>query len=99
MELLEERIKRIVRDCINEAMADKLAEQAKIAAKAYIDELPITYGWEYVPKEKGIEQPQLPLPILFIEMCRSITNGVLVIIVIILTARNYHYTDKNDKHS
>ena len=59
MELLEELIKRIVRDCINEAMANKLAEQAKTAAKAYIDELPLAYVWEYVPKEKGIEQTQL----------------------------------------
>jgi hypothetical protein len=43
--------------------------------------------------------PQLPLPILLIEIRRTTGNGILVVIVIILTARNYHYTDKNDKHS
>ena len=64
MNILEERIKRIVRECINELVErdntfEKLAKQAKTAAKAYIDGLPITYGWEYVPKEKGIELPQL----------------------------------------
>ena len=64
MNILEERIKRIVRECINELVerdntAEKLTRQAKTAAKAYIDELPITYGWDYVPKEKGIEQTQL----------------------------------------
>lgn len=64
MNILDERIKRIVRECINELVerdnnSEKLAKQAKTAAKAYIDELPITYGWDYVPKEKGIEQTQL----------------------------------------
>ncbi len=64
MNILEERIKRIVRDCINELVerdnnSEKLAKQAKSVAKTYIDGLPITYGWEYIPKEKGIEQPQL----------------------------------------
>ena len=64
MNIIEERIKRIVRECINELIernntAEKLAKQAKSVAKTYIDGLPITYGWEYVPKEKGIELPQL----------------------------------------
>lgn len=64
MNILEERIKRIVRECIHELVerdntAEKLAKQAKTAAKTYIDGVPITYGWEYTPKEKGIEQTQL----------------------------------------
>jgi hypothetical protein len=64
MNILEERIKRIVRECINEFVerdtnAEKLTKQAKSVAKTYIDGLPITYGWEYVPKEKGVESPQL----------------------------------------
>lgn len=64
MNILEERIKRIVRECINEFVerdnnSEKLAKQAKSVAKTYIDGLPITYGWEYVPKEKGVEQTQL----------------------------------------
>ena len=50
MNILEERIKKIVRECINELVerdntAEKLAKQAKTAAKTYIDGLPITYGW------------------------------------------------------
>jgi len=64
MNILEQKNKRIVRECINELVerdktAEKLAKQAKTAAKTYIDGLPITYGWEYTPKEKGIEQTQL----------------------------------------
>lgn len=64
MNILEERIRRIVKECINELIerdnsAEKLAKQAKTVAKTYVDGLPITYGWEYIPKEKGIEQTQL----------------------------------------
>ena len=64
MNILEERIKRIVRECIDEIVerdtnAEKLAKQAKSVTKGNIDGLPITYRWEYVPKEKGIELPQL----------------------------------------
>ena len=60
----EAHLKQIVRKCLREAiehnnLTNQLEKQVKTQAKTDIDGLPIIYGCNYVPKDKGIEQPDL----------------------------------------
>ncbi len=60
----EEHLKRIVGKCLMEAieqneLANQLSKQAKSFAKTNIEGLPLIYGCNYVPKDKGIEQTDL----------------------------------------
>ena len=60
----EEHLKRIVGKCLREAieqneLVNQLSKQAKTQAKTDVEGLPLIYGCDYIPKDKGIEQTDL----------------------------------------
>ena len=64
IQLDEEHLKRIVGKCLREAieqneLVNQLSKQAKTQAKTDFEGLPLIYGCDYIPKDKGIEQTDL----------------------------------------